>query len=55
MRDIYRPQVPGFIDEEVEDVERMQNCDKNKRWCHVMVNLVLVCDVGYVSMCRSQH
>ena len=54
MRDIYRPQVPGFVEKEVQDVEKMQDCDKNDCWRHPMVDLVLVCDVRYVSTCENQ-
>jgi hypothetical protein len=40
--DVYGAKVPVFIVEEVENIEEMEEADKEHRLCHVSERLVLI-------------
>ena len=50
---VNRSQIPTLIDKEVNDVESVENGDKNEGWLDAPVVLVYVRDVGKITVCGS--
>lgn len=44
VRDVDCPEIPGFVDEEIQNVDRLKNGDKDQRGRNTTIFLVLIGD-----------